>query len=402
MSNDFLKFEQTIKAPPSQVYQAFTNATALREWCCDVATIDPIPGGRLYMAWNAGFYTSGEYTALEKDKTINFTWHGRGEPGPTNVEVALEKSASGTQVTLIHSGIGSSSESEQPRVEFQKGWTNGLKNLASVLETGEDIRFISRPMMGITLTDFNEEIAAQFEIPITKGIRLDGTVESMGAEAAGLQKDDVIVGLNGKDAVDFSSLTNALNGLQAGDTTEVVFYRGAEKKSVMMELSRRPIPDIPDSIVELSIALEKKYLEIEPQLNEFLGGITEEEAGFKPSSDEWSVKEVLAHLIQGERFYQFYVAELVGSQERWSDDYAGNLQASITAIVEIYPTLADIQAELKRCRQETVKLFSKLPAEFVERKGSYWRLAYGALEGNFHDLAHLEQMQTSVQAARAQ
>lgn len=402
MSNIVLKFEQTIKAPPSQVYQAFTNATALREWCCDVATLDPIPGGRLYMAWNAGFYTSGEYTALEKDKTVTFTWHGRGEPAPTNVEVSLEKSDGGTQVTLVHSGFGSGSEWEQPRVEFQKGWTNGLKNLASVLETGEDIRFVSRPMMGITLTDFNEEIAAQFEIPVTKGIRLDGTVESMGAEAAGLQKDDVIVGLNGKDAIDFPSLTNALNGLQAGDTTEVVFYRGAEKKSVMMELSRRPIPDIPDSIVELSKALEKKYIEIEIQLNEFLDAITEEESGFKPSSDEWSVKEVLAHLIQGERFYQFYVAELVGSQERWSDDYAGNLAAPITAIVETYPTLADMQAELKRCRRETVILFAKLPAEFIERKGSYWRLASGALEGTFHDLGHIEQMQNSVEAARAQ
>jgi len=402
MSTEILKFEQFVKAPPPQVYQAFTNATLLKEWCCDVATVDPKPGGRLYMSWNEGFYTSGEYTALEKDKSIAFTWRGRADPGQTKVDVNLLESDDGTQIKLIHSDIGSGPEWKATTQEFQRGWENGLKNLVSVLESGEDLRFVMRPMLGITLTDFNEEIAKQLGVPVTKGIRIDGTVDGMGAQAAGLEKDDVIVSMNGKPADDFPLLTSALTGLRAGDTTEVIFYRGLEKKTIMMELSRRPIPDIPDTTAELSQALEKKYLEVEPQLNEFLDGITEEDANYKPSPDDWSVKEVLAHLIQGERFYQFYIAELVGGQERWSDDYAGNLEASIEATVASNPSLYDLREALNRARKETVLLIAKLPVEFVERKGSYWRLGYGALEGQFHDTAHIEQMKTAVEAARSQ
>lgn len=402
MSTANQEFEQVINAPRSQVYHAFTNATVLREWCCDIATVDPKTGGRLYMAWNAGFYTAGEYVSLKEDEQVVFTWLGRGEPASSKVEINLKEHNGGTLLHLTHSEIGEGPEWEGARVEFKKGWTNGLENLASLLETGEDMRFVMRPMLGITINDFNEEIANQLGVPVTKGIRIDDTLENMGAQAAGLQNNDVIIGMNGMDVEDFASLNISLTGLKAGDSCDVVFYRGPEKKTVNMELSKRPLPEIPESPVELSHALEKQYLESEKQLNDFFDSITDEEASYKINQDEWSVKEVLAHLIQGERFYQFYVTELVGSQERWSDGYGGNVPGFIEATTESYGSLDNMRAELKRSRQETVMLFAKLPANFVEQKGTYWRLSYGALEGAFHDLAHLDQMQRSVESARNQ
>ena len=66
MSQNDLRFDQAINAPPTQVYNAFTNATALKEWLCDVATVKPKPGGRMYLAWNDGYYCSGEFTDLEQ------------------------------------------------------------------------------------------------------------------------------------------------------------------------------------------------------------------------------------------------------------------------------------------------------------------------------------------------
>ena len=81
MSTQTFTFEQSIKASPAHIYHAFTNATALREWMCDVSTINPKPGGRLYVSWNSGYYASGEYTTLEKDKQVAFTWNGRNEGG---------------------------------------------------------------------------------------------------------------------------------------------------------------------------------------------------------------------------------------------------------------------------------------------------------------------------------
>lgn len=393
-------FEQQINAPKVQVYQAFTNATALRGWCCDIATVDPKPGGRLYMAWNSGFFTAGEYVDLKEAESIAFTWRGKGEPAATHVQVTLKESEGLTQLKLSHSGFSDEPEWDDPKLEIEKGWKNGLKNLASVLETGEDLRFVLRPMLGITINELNERIAEQIGAPVTKGIRIDETLEGMGARNAGLLKDDVIVGMNGKLIEDFSSLNIALSGLKAGDTTKVIVYRGKEKISLDMELSRRPIPDIPATTVDLSIAIENQYLESEKHLSGFLEGINEEEASFKINPEEWSVKEILAHLIQGERYYQQYVVELVENQERWSDDFGGNFDGYIQATVESYGSLEALRAEFKRSRNETVLLFARLPPDLVKQKGIFWRLAYGALEGAFHDFAHLDQMRKSIEAAR--
>jgi S1-C subfamily serine protease len=64
-------------------------------------------------------------------------------------------------------------------------------------------------MLGIMLSDFNAEIAKSMGLPVSSGVRIDGTVPGMGAEAAGLQSGDVIVGMAGYPVGDFSSLTHA-------------------------------------------------------------------------------------------------------------------------------------------------------------------------------------------------
>lgn len=353
------------------------------------------------MAWNSGYYSAGEYVDLVEADSLTFTWHGRGEPAATRVEVLLTEAEEVTHLRLTHAGFGEGPEWEESKIQIEKGWKNGLENLSSVLETGEDMRFVLRPMLGVTINDYNESIAEQIGVPVTKGIRIDETLEGMGARKAGLQKNDVIVSMNGHQIDDFGSLNIALTGLRAGDTTEVVIYRGVEKLSLNMELSKRPIPEIPASPVDLSLAIEKQYLESEKHLGEFLDTVSEDEASFKISPEEWSVNEILAHLIQGERFYQMYVVELVESQERWSDDYGGNLEGYIEATVESYCSLEALREEFRRCRNETILLFSKLPPDLVKQKGIFWRLAYGALEGAFHDFAHLDQMRKSVEIARA-
>jgi len=106
MSITSLKFEGVIKAPPVQVYNSFTNSTAMREWMCDIATTEIKPGGRFYAAWNSGYYTSGEFIALDPDKSISFTWRGRNYPRDTQVLITLKKKTGGTQFLLIHKGLG--------------------------------------------------------------------------------------------------------------------------------------------------------------------------------------------------------------------------------------------------------------------------------------------------------
>ena len=400
MSEQTLSFTQQVKAPADEVYRAFTNATALREWLCDVATVSPHPGGRLYLWWTSGYYTSGSFTQAEEGKKVAFTWFGRGEPAVTQVQVNFTPQDDGTLVTLAHSGIGSGEEWSQSTVEIEKGWENSLKNLVSVLETGEDHRFVMRPMLGIMLNDFNAKIAEQLGVPVSKGIRLSGTVEGMKAGEAGLQADDIIVGMADVEILNFDSIEKALSGYRAGDEIEVVFYRGSEKKSVMMELSKRPLPEIPASANELAELVKAQHQEIETQLDEFLEGVSEEDADFKPEPDSWSLKDNLAHLIQGERFNHIFIVELVGGHERFADDYGGNIDAFNQATIATYPTIQDLVQEYKRSMDETVQILIHIPDEFMARKGSYWRLAYNSLEYPYHFHNHLDQMKATIDEAR--
>jgi len=401
MTYQTLSFTQLVRAPLNEAYRMFTNATALREWLCDVATVVAKPAGRIYLAWNNGYYTSGEFTSVTPKEKLGFTWQGRNEPASSQVQVSFVEKGSGTLITLEHSGIGTGKAWANSRSEIEKGWKVGLENLSSVIESGEDLRLVRRPMLGITLGDFNANKAKEINVPVTEGILLDGVLDGMGARDAGLQKDDVLVGMAGNAANDFTSLANVLDDFHGGDKVEVVFYRGPEKKTVMMELSKRPIPDIPQSAKELARGVQKIYDQVNTDLDTFLVGVKEEEAAFKPAPEEWSVKEVIAHFIQGERFTHQYISEMVFSEERVSDGYGENLQSYVEATVSAYPTLEDLVLEFKRNSAETIGILKKLPDDFVARKSTFWRMSYNLLQDPYHYLSHKDQMQTALDMARS-
>jgi uncharacterized protein YndB with AHSA1/START domain len=391
--------QREIKADVQQIYRAFTNATVLREWFCDIATVSPNSGGRIYMAWDDGYYTSGYYLTLKEYKEVAFTWFGRGEPRETRVRVRIKAQKGGSLLTLEHSRIGVGKEWGEVAGEFQKEWDKSLENLAAVLETGEDLRLTRRPMMGIGVSDFDTEIARQMGVPVSKGIRLDAVVAGMGAEAAGLQAGDVIVRMGGMDTPDAASLHTILQSHRAGDQVAVEFYRGAEKKATSMVLSRRPLPELPSSLAGVADALRKRSDAGFAELEVFLAGVTDREAQFKPDKDAWSVMEVLAHLIHGERDYQHFICNVAGYQQPQHDDYAGNLLARNAATVAVYPTLAEILGELKHSTQETIALVAALPPDFLAHKAAFWQIAYGAVEPDYHIATHMEQMRAAVQAA---
>jgi uncharacterized protein YndB with AHSA1/START domain len=395
-----LSVSRLVEAPPAQVYAAFTNSSGLREWLADASQIAPQPGGRLYLSWNSGYYTSGEYTHLESPGRVAFTWLGRGEPAPTQVRVTLAPQGSGTLVTIEHSGFGTGAAWQKVMNAAQSGWQIGLDNLASVLETGEDLRIVRRPMMGIGLSDFNEEIARQAGVPVSTGIRLDGTVPGLAAEAAGLRKGDVLVELADRPITDFASLADALQGHFAGDRVGITYYRGAERRSATMELSRRPIPAIIWDPVELSRAVAGRYAEATQALRSLFAEVGEAEASHRPAVAEWSAREVLAHLIHSERGFQDTVGEIVTAAEAVYDDLGENLLARVEATVAVYPTAADLLAAYERSTAETVALLAHLPEEAIRHKGHYWRLAYAALDNPFHFTGHLDQIRAAVESAR--
>ncbi len=395
-----LTFKRTINTKPVAVYRAFTNSTALREWFSDVALAEARKGGRFYAGWNSGYYTSGEYVSVTPDKKVVFTWQGRSEPAATRVQVSLAEKKGSTLVTVAHSRVGSGKLWAKAIKEIMKGWETALENLQSVLETGEDLRISLRPMLGISTGYFNAEVAGQLGIPVAEGVRLDGTLAGMGARAAGLQKDDVLVSIAGKKVASFASLANALQGRRAGDKVPVKFYRGKQLNTVIMELSRRPIPPIPATPAELATAVRQMYAELNIELEKCFAGVTEEEASSKPVPEEWSAEDVVCHLLAGERDGHSEITDIIIGNVRYYDGDGNNVQARNIALSAVFPAYRALLDEYKQAQAETVALLGAIPPEVISRKRSWWWLSYNWLQPFEHTRDHFEQIRAAIETAR--
>lgn len=392
--------EIQLQAPVRLVYRAFTNSTSLREWLCDAATVDPHPNGRIYLAWRRDFFSSGHYLELEENKRVVFQWRSNTDPGPTRVTVTLKEASGGVRLQLDHT-VPDDPSWLLLASGFQKYWEDSLQNLKSVMETGIDLRIATRPMLGILPGDFTPEQAQALKIPVHEGIRLDGVVDGMGAQLAGLQRDDLIVKMGGRDITsDFNTLTNALSGRKGGENVEVVFYRGAEKKTVTMQLSKRPMPDVPFEPPKLAEQARALYQPALAELEKCFEGYSDEQAMQRPDPKEWSALEVVAHLIQGERFNAILLSSLIDGYELTNDGFGSNVTAAVEATVKANPSIQLMLDALRRSVEEILIYTELLPENFVANRASYYRFGSILLQPNFHVTAHTQQIKDALAATK--
>ena len=82
----------------------------------------------------------------------------------------------------------------------------------------------ARPVLGVTTT------------PSVDGVVVSGINPNSGAEAAGIQDGDLIVAVDGKLITTQTELGAAIRAHKAGDTIQVTFDRGGQKKTVAATL----------------------------------------------------------------------------------------------------------------------------------------------------------------------
>lgn len=73
-----------------------------------------------------------------------------------------------------------------------------------------------------------------------QGIVLTGVSSGSPAEKAGLKANDIIVMMAGKETPGLAEMVAVLRAHKPGETIEVVFWRGEEKKTVKVTLGLRP------------------------------------------------------------------------------------------------------------------------------------------------------------------
>ncbi len=395
-----LDFSCMVKAPPEDVYYAFTHAAALSEWLCDGSQADPKRGGRLCLWWNSGDCACGEFEELEPGVFLRFVWRGWEESGGTKVEVTLTPQNGSTLVELVQSGLGSGAEWSRLREKATQEWRDRLESLRSVLEEGGDLRRAQRPLLGIGIKAvINQGLARELNLPVMEGVQIYLTTHGVGAAAAGLQEDDIIISCGGAPVRDLPTLAEAITSRSAGDEIEIVFYRGKERKTATARLFRRSTPEVPPMAEALAKTLREVHIQLDTGLARIMEGVTEEEASQPHAEGEWSIKEILAHLILFERDIRLWLAaRILGEDIPFLPE---SPSSRVGAVVATHGTCSNLLRELKMAEAETVAMLFALPDEFVRRKGIYIRAAQTLLGFSHHHQMHFEQIQATLNALRS-
>lgn len=382
-------FTIQIESAPEVVYRHLTQEVLLTRWLCDDSKFQARVGGYYLLGWYDGYFTTGTVTALEKGRVLSLSWEGKDE-APSRVDINLSGDDGRTTVEVVH---------HEPPAKARKAWPPSLEGLKTLVEQGHDLRIASRPLLGISANAL-ADMEAKGSVPVSEGLYLDGVVEGLGAYGSGLRTGDVIVSLGGQPVADFRTLQMAVSPFRGGDSVEVEFYRGAEKQTVTMTLSKRPMPDATMSPSTVAEFAQTNYAELASALEQIIAGVPEEILQRRPAPGEWSAHEVIAHLIWTERWTQmclWHLAAGLGEIE-----FPNNDDVQRAGIRAVYPTSGELVKAFAQAQDETTAMILALTPELVKtNRGAYASIvmAHTHPGATDHQKEHLEQIRAAITAA---
>jgi uncharacterized protein YndB with AHSA1/START domain len=393
-----VSFQVTVSASPQWVYAAFTQPALLNQWLSDSNRVNAHVGGSFLLTWNSGYFAVGEYTALEPNQRIAFTWQGRGDSTLTNVDVQIEPAENDASlVTLTHNDLPEATTWTNQQREIIEGWEDALERLKHLLEVGHDLRLIRRPILGITTEPADAGPHEQTGQKI-EGIRIQGMMADSAAERDGLLPRDVIVKLNGVPVRQFSDFAAALRNVVAGQPIPVELYRGGELRTLTLRPASRSVPPLSETLEDLIERFENANREAITELRELVEGQDERLLTAQPAPREWSVVEVLAHLVWSERHAQFSNWSLAAGEDYVPWPNNGLLQ--LRGILQAYPTSQELLTLLEKTLQETEGQLLGLQEDAFLNRSLVAYLSGMAEEARRHIREHLLQIRSAIDAAR--
>ena len=113
----------TIRATPETVFHFFTDSDRWAKWWGPGSTIDPNPGGKVYIRHPNGIETLGDVVEIHAPDRIVFTYgFASGKPippGASRVTIRLEPDPQGTRLHLLHEFA---EDAAAVRDEHIQGW----------------------------------------------------------------------------------------------------------------------------------------------------------------------------------------------------------------------------------------------------------------------------------------
>lgn len=114
-------------------------------------------------------------------------------------------------------------------------------NLAKkVLNDLEKFGSVKRGYIGVNFVELNPDKAQELKISTSNGLYVNDLVEDGGAVAAGLQKGDIIVKVEGNKIYESSDLQERVGRLQPGDKIHLTVLRNGAEKNFTVTLKGEP------------------------------------------------------------------------------------------------------------------------------------------------------------------
>jgi uncharacterized protein YndB with AHSA1/START domain len=395
--SDSVSFQTRISAAPKLVYAAFTHPALLNQWLSDSNRVNAVVGGSYLFSWNNGYYAVGQFTALEENQQIGFTWQGRGDAGSTQVDVQLEPADNATLVTLVHSGLNDQANWTDQQREIIEGWEDALERLKYVLEKGYDLRFVRRPMLGVFATAVDAELQERLGTKL-EGMYLQGVMADSAAERDGLLPGDVIVKLNEYPMRQFADFAAVLQKVIAEQPIPVEVYRSGDYLSLTLRPASRPVPPLADTLEDLIERFENANRDAIRELHEIIDGQDEHLMTAHPALGEWNANEVLAHLVWTERHAQFTNWAIAAGEDYVPWPNNGMLQ--LRGILNAYPTSQELLTLLEKTLKESEGQLLGLQEDAFLNRSLVAFLSSVAENTLTHIREHQEQIRKAIAAAQ--
>lgn len=99
---------------------------------------------------------------------------------------------------------------------------------------------VSRGWLGVAIQNVDRELATALELGVEQGVLVSGVGEDSPAARGGLQRDDVIVAVDGERVASTGALRNAIANAGAKATVTLDIVRDGKSKSLKLELGEKP------------------------------------------------------------------------------------------------------------------------------------------------------------------
>ena len=193
------------------------------------------PLGELTSTMTVGYISAKDRDVTTDNKTINMI----------QTDAAINSGNSGGplfnmkgEVVGITTAKYSGSSSSGASIE-SIGFAIPIDDVIGMLSDLKDYGYITGAYLGVMVSDMNQEAASIYRLPL--GAYVQEVTPGYCAEKAGVQAEDIIIGLGEYEVSSVSDLTRALRKFNAGDTTTITVFRSGAEVKLSITLDEKPV-----------------------------------------------------------------------------------------------------------------------------------------------------------------